>query len=81
MNWLNFVSLDEDSETIPNDYLEERIRIWRDEELKNSDWTQLPDSPVNKIVWAEYRQALRDLPLQFNDVKSIVFPVKPEVGA
>ena len=29
--------------------------------LNNSDWTQLPDSPADKIAWANYRQALREL--------------------
>jgi hypothetical protein len=36
----------------------------RDQRLKNSDWTQLPDSPLNaskKAIWAEYRSALRNM--------------------
>ena len=69
---------EKDPKEIPVEWYWERIRIWRDKELKNSDWTQLSDSPVNKIIWLEYRQALRDLPLQFNDVKNIVFPIKPK---
>jgi len=34
----------------------------RDQMLKKSDWTQLPDAPVDKEAWAAYRQELRDLP-------------------
>jgi hypothetical protein len=40
------------------------VRFTRDEALKNSDWTQLPDSPLSaekKQEWATYRQQLRDL--------------------
>jgi hypothetical protein len=32
--------------------------------LMNSDWTQLPDAPVDQAAWAEYRQKLRNLTLQ-----------------
>ena len=40
----------------------EQVRAKRDQLLKDSDWTQLPDSPADKEAWATYRQALRDLP-------------------
>jgi hypothetical protein len=36
----------------------EQIRLWRNAELRQTDWTQLVDSPVNKSAWATYRQAL-----------------------
>jgi hypothetical protein len=29
--------------------------------LKESDWTQLPDTSINSILWAVYRQKLRDI--------------------
>ena len=41
------------------------VRKKRNSLLGASDWTQLPDSPLNeeqKAAWAEYRQALRDIP-------------------
>ena len=38
------------------------VREQRNARLAASDWTQLPDAPVDASVWAEYRQALRDLP-------------------
>jgi hypothetical protein len=43
----------------------EALRRERNIKLAMSDWTQLPDSPLNeeqKAAWAEYRQALRDIP-------------------
>jgi hypothetical protein len=36
-------------------------REYRNQLLTASDWTQLPDAPVNREAWAAYRQALRDL--------------------
>ena len=39
-----------------------QVRAARDAALTASDWTQVADAPVDKAVWATYRQALRDLP-------------------
>jgi hypothetical protein len=62
---------------IPDDYYFERLRLWRNAELKACDWTQVDDAPVDKTAWAIYRQALRDLPAQSSDPTELVFPVKP----
>lgn len=53
------------------------LRAWRNVELSSTDWTQLPDAPVDKAAWAAYRQELRDLPAQKEDPKLIVFPERP----
>jgi hypothetical protein len=45
----------------------------RNQMLKDSDWTQVADSPVDKAVWATCRQALRDITTQV-DPFSIVWP-------
>ena len=45
-----------------NDQKWEQIRNWRNAELKRTDWTQVADAPIDKDVWATYRQKLRDLP-------------------
>jgi len=40
-------------------------RSTRDDLLKETDWTQMPDSPLTadkKAEWATYRQGLRNLP-------------------
>ena len=55
----------------------DQIRIWRDEQLRTTDWTQLTDAPVNKTAWATYRKALRDLPAQGVSADKAVFPEKP----
>ena len=48
----------------------------RNKKLLASDWTQLPDAPVDKEAWAEYRQKLRNLP-ETADPLNIVWPVRP----
>lgn len=55
----------------------EQIRLWRNRELALTDWTQLPDSPVDKEVWAEYRQTLRDLPKTTINAEEVNLPVRP----
>ena len=44
-----------------NEQLWEQIRLWRNSRLAATDWTQLPDAPVNAAAWATYRQSLRDI--------------------
>ena len=57
----------------------EQIRSQRDSILKESDWIDLPNSPVkNKESWLTYRQALRDLPQNFSSPEEVVWPNKPE---
>lgn len=52
------------------------VRSKRAQILKDSDYTQLSDSPKNKQKWATYRQALRDITNQA-DPSNIVWPVEP----
>tara|TARA_B100000123_G_scaffold23119_1_gene16035 strand:- start:1529 stop:1756 length:228 start_codon:yes stop_codon:yes gene_type:complete len=56
------------------------LRYLRDIYLKESDWTQLTDSPLTdskKIEWKTYRQSLRDLPATEADPENATFPTKP----
>jgi Phage tail assembly chaperone protein len=55
----------------------EQIKMWRNAELNLTDWTQLPDAPVNKSAWATYRQALRDLPTQGGLAEEVTIPARP----
>ena len=61
--------------------LQERLRVTRNAKLSASDWTQLADvSSENKDKWKEYRQALRDLPEQYQEATSfedIIWPTQP----
>jgi len=50
--------------TLPNSELWFEIREKRNLRLIETDWTQMPDSPLSeteKIEFATYRQQLRDL--------------------
>jgi len=55
----------------------DEARTQRNALLSGSDWTQVPDAPVDQAAWAEYRQALRDLPQQAGFPTEITWPVKP----
>lgn len=54
-----------DPDDIPAEWWIERMRKRRDALLIRSDWTQIPDVPVDQTAWAEYRQQLRDAPEHF----------------
>lgn len=61
------------------DRLVNGLRAERDRLLAASDWTQLPDVPAGtKKKWAEYRQALRDVPDQQSFPLAVTWPTKPE---
>ena len=52
----------------------EELRTYRDDELSTSDWTQVPDGPLDsstKTAWAEYRTKLRNLPTDV-DVSGLI---------
>jgi len=55
----------------------EEARTQRDALLSQSDWTQVPDAPVDQAAWAEYRQALRDVPQQAGFPTEITWPQIP----
>ena len=66
-----------DDDTIPDEYLLERMRLHRDRLLKESDWTQLPDASCDRQAWATYRQALRDFPATWTPSNEADLPDPP----
>jgi hypothetical protein len=66
---------------------DEKLELWvrrpRNFALANSDWTQMPDSPLSaekKAEWAEFRQALREMTTvnaNIQDPSEIVAPTPP----
>ena len=55
------------------------IRAKRNVLLQESDWTQIPDSPltqVKKDEWKLYRQKLRDMPQDYIAIGSVKYSVK-----
>lgn len=53
------------------------VREERSIKLAECDWTQVADAPVDKTVWATYRQALRDVPSQAGFPWTIEWPDAP----
>ena len=67
----------------------EPMTLLRDERnilLAQSDWTQLPDSPLSqtkKNAWSKYRQQLRDMMASYTDseentLDKVIFPKPPK---
>ncbi|MEL0623813.1 tail fiber assembly protein [Marinomonas arenicola] len=57
------------------------IKEYRTYLLTESDYTQIPDSPISgeqRAAWAGYRQTLRDIPNVCKDPDDVVWPTKPE---
>ena len=57
------------------------IRAERDKLLKESDYLILADAPVDetqKQEWTTYRQALRDIPQDYDSPDEVVYPDKPK---
>jgi len=54
------------------------VRTSRNDKLKECDWTQVADAPVDQTVWAVYRQALRDISSQDGFPWTITWPTQPE---
>lgn len=54
------------------------LRARRLQLIAASDWSQLPDTGRNKQIWAEYRQALRDIPQNTTDPREVVWPTPPQ---
>ena len=53
------------------------VRQSRSDRLADCDWTQVADSPVDKAVWATYRQALRDITTQDGFPWTVTWPDAP----
>jgi hypothetical protein len=59
------------------------LKSFRNSLLSNTDWTQVPDSPLSdeeRSKWATYRQQLRDLPSFYStetNMSNVVFPEEP----
>ena len=65
---------------IKNERAMAEVRLRRDAMLSQTDWTQMPDSPLSdemKNRYKQYRQALRDLPQNYgtiNELSDVTFP-------
>lgn len=56
---------------------EAEVRFKRNQLLRLSDHTQIPDSPSDKPPWIQYRQDLRDIPNQIGFPDNVIWPTEP----
>jgi len=69
------------AEPITKEQISMGVRNLRSYLLQQSDWTQLPDSPLaqaQKALWVIYRQQLRDMPETFKDATTIAEVTVPQ---
>ena len=83
-----FSVVDRPAEAIANELIAKRanVRIQRNDKLSKTDWAVLPDSPLSaedKVVYENYRAALRDVPAQagFPDNALPESPDEPPYGS
>ena len=69
--------MDDEAKTAKDAEQAKSVRTQRDEKLKATDWTQVSDAPVDKTVWATYRQALRDLTKESGFPWDMTWPTEP----
>ena len=62
---------------LPRDQAEVNVRGHRNRLLKESDWTQVADAPVDQAAWSAYRQALRDISAQESFPHNVTWPTQP----
>lgn len=75
--WVQAVEPDMSMPGVDMDAVASEVRQQRNERLKECDWTQVADAPVNQAAWATYRQALRDITLQSGFPLDIQWPEQP----
>jgi len=61
------------------DYEWDEVRTERDKDLANTDWRAVKDRTMSQ-AWKDYRQALRDLPQDYETASDAVdhWPEAPE---
>jgi len=69
--------MDDEAKTAKDAEQAKAVREDRTKRLSESDWTQVADAPVDKTVWATYRQALRDVTAQSGFPWEITWPTQP----
>lgn len=69
--------MDDDAKAAVDAQQAASVRAARNQKLKDSDWTQVLDAPVDKAAWATYRQALRDVPSQAGFPWNVQWPTEP----
>jgi hypothetical protein len=72
-DWTQFWTVHE----LPESQASANVRAERNHLLASSDYTQLPDAPVDSVAWATYRQQLRDITAQEGFPFTVTWPAEP----
>ena len=77
-----WTKLDHQGNTIESKSLDvswDEVRRYRDLALSNTDWLAVKDRTMSQ-AWKDYRQALRDLPQDYEDANDAAdnWPVMPD---
>ncbi len=81
-HWQEYLVWDQTNDADPADTpdWDSEGRGIRDTKLAATDWTQTDDFPGDapkKAAFATYRQDLRDLPADYPDYSTVVWPTEP----
>jgi hypothetical protein len=69
--------MDDEAKAAKDEDQAQFVRDDRNKRLSDTDWTQVADAPVDKQAWAEYRQALRNVPDQAGFPWDVQWPEMP----
>lgn len=75
-NWVA-VDMDAEARAAADARQAEAVRADRNARLSASDWTQLPDVPVDHAAWAVYRADLRNVSAQAGFPWDVAWPTTP----
>jgi hypothetical protein len=75
--WTYWTDLDTADRGVPDEWVWERLRLRRDQLLRDTDYMVLPDNPRDGRTIRDYRQALRDLPETTTNPRRAAWPAKP----
>ena len=75
--WVYWTINDTATIGVSTEWIWERLRLRRNNLLSQSDFRLVNDAPWEIQPWAEYRQALRDLPDNTTNPRLAVWPVIP----
>jgi hypothetical protein len=75
--WVYWTDSDTLDAGISEEWVWERLRLRRDKLLTDTDYRMVSDAPWDVQPWAQYRQALRDLPKATKNPTKAVWPEVP----
>lgn len=76
--WTYWTYRDTAERGVPDEWVWERLRNYRNQLISNCDWRVVLDASWDIEPWIEYRQLLRDLPSETVDPRQALWPEPPQ---